>query len=72
MNSSAIYKRSYMGESKRVRGENRREELGYVFDLRSDLDVWVLAEGEVNVRCVDDSSITHVSSFGIRATPVRV
>jgi hypothetical protein len=40
MNSLALSKKSYMGEGgKRVRGENKREELAYVFDLRFDLDV---------------------------------
>ena len=34
-------------KSERVRGENRREKLAYVFDSRFDLDVWVHAEGEV-------------------------
>jgi hypothetical protein len=48
-----IQKKLYEREGgERVRGENRREGLAYVFKLSVDL------------RRKDDSSVTHVSSLG--------
>jgi len=49
----------------RVRGENGREELAYVFDLRFYFDVWVHAEGEVLYRP------THARITRCRFTPRR-
>jgi hypothetical protein len=46
-----------------VRGENRREKMAYVFDLRFDLDVWVHAEGKVLDRP------THARITRCRFTP---
>jgi hypothetical protein len=46
-----------------VRGENKGEQLTYVFDLRFDLDVWVHAEGEVLDRP------THARITRCRFTP---
>jgi hypothetical protein len=54
MNSSAISKKSYVGEGKGLwtwlEGTRIKAKLGklaYVFDLGFDLDIWVHAEGEV-------------------------
>ena len=47
----------------RVKGENRREEMVYVFDLRFGLDVWVHAEGKVLDRP------THTRITRCRFTP---
>jgi hypothetical protein len=59
-----IQKKLYGREGgERVRGENRREEPAYVFDLRFDLDIWIHAEGEVLDRP------THARITGCRFTP---
>jgi hypothetical protein len=59
-----IQKKLYGREGvERVRGENRREEPAYVFDLGLDLDVWIHAEGEVLDRP------THARITRCRFTP---